>query len=178
MCLFFVQVGFVLSEDSASSVIPIASVVVPTKETSEQLNWETVVQAYYSGNRLFDETFRKPTGPTYGVAVDCRRTQKLGAILELKTDKRNVDDVLPLRFSWTHSTLSKDVPDQTKYHTAWFRPKQSGILFYSDYLSLSDERRRNGTWELKVYYLGNQIYREDFDLEFCDEEYAPNWYRE
>ena len=173
------QADSVCAEELAGEkVVPITSVVVPVKDTDEQLNWEEVVQAYLTGNRLFDAKYRSPTGPTFGVAVDCSRSQKLGAIIEFKTKKRDVDDVLPLRFSWTHSDSSDDVRDQTNFRAAWFMPKIKGVLIYSDYLSLSDERRRNGTWVLRVYYLGDQVYREEFDLEFCERDYAPNWYRE
>ena len=171
-------VNAVAAELAGDYVVPITSVVVPVKESDEQLNWEEVVQAYLSGDRLFDSMYRRPTGPTYALAVDCSRSRRLGVIIEFKTRKRDINEVLPLRFSWTHSNASDDDKGQSKYQGAWFMSKLGGKLIYSDFLSLADEHRRNGTWVLRVYYLGNQVYREEFDLKFCESDYAPKWFRE
>jgi hypothetical protein len=166
------------AESSSDKVIPITSVVTPVKESDGQLNWEEVVQAYLSGNQLFDAKFRRPTGPTYAVAVDCSRSRELGAIIEFKTKTRDVNDVRPLRFSWTHTDADDGVQGFTEFRGAWFMPRVNDILIFSGYLPLKDERRRNGTWMLRMYHLGEQVYREEFQLEFCEKIYAPIWYQD
>ena len=165
----------VADDDRTTKVIPVASVVVPVKETEDLLTWEEVVQGYFTRNRRFDDKYRRPTGPTYGIAVDCSRNQRLGAIIEFVTGKRNVNEVLPLRFTWSH-TDADETGSRTKYRNPWPMPRLKGVLIYSDYLSLSDKRRRNGSWVLKVYHLGEQVYQEEFDLKFCEREYAPVWH--
>ena len=47
---------------------------------------------------------------------------------------------------------------------------------YSDFLELTKARRVDGEWLLTVHYLGEEIYREEFELSDCEVPYAPDWY--
>ena len=159
-------------------VIPISSIVRPIKSVDEGLDWETVVQGHLTGQPVYDTVFRRPTGPVSPVVAYCDKTRSLGIYIEVDTE--NLERVVqrPLRFTWSHMQSPNDEPARSTFRQAWFMPRVQGVLVYSDTMSLSKERRIDGEWEVAVFYLGEEVYRESFMLMDCDKPYAPDWFED
>ncbi len=159
-------------------VLPMASIVRPFKLADEDFQWQTVVQSHLDGQPIHDAVFRQPTGPTEAIPVDCSETESIGVYFEVKTESKHKDQMRPFRFSWSHQGIDAEEPVRNKFRGAWTVPRVQGVLLYSDRLQLTEPRRVNGEWHLRVYHMGEEIYREEFNLMFCERPYTPRWYRD
>ncbi|MDJ0759589.1 MAG: hypothetical protein QNJ19_09320 [Woeseiaceae bacterium] len=168
-------------EASASKrleVLPMTSIVRPYKLEDDAYNWKVVVQSHLDGEPVHDTVFRRPTGPTEAVQVDCSQTQSIGVYFEVKSESKHKNMMRPFRFSWSHNDIDPEEPVRSDFKGAWLLPKVQGVMLFSDHLKLTDARRKNGEWKLRVYHMGEEIFREEFNLMFCDRPYAPRWYRD
>lgn len=163
---------------SQLDVLPITSIVRPIKLDPDEYDWETVVQTHLDGGTAHDAVFREPTGPTEAVPVDCSQTESIGVYFEVLSASKFKDQMRPFRFSWSHNDIDAEKPVRSKFHGAWLVPKIQGVMLYGDRLKLNDARRVNGQWRLQVYHMGEEIFREEFDLVFCERPYAPRWFRD
>lgn len=159
-------------------VLPIASIVRPFKLDPDEYDWEAIVHAHLDGRIEHDAVFRRPTGPTEAIPVDCSQTESIGVYFEVRSQSKFKDQMRPFRFSWSHDDIDSNEPVRSTFRGAWLTPKLQGVMLYGDRLKLNDARRVNGQWRLQVFHMGEEIFREEFDLVFCERPYAPRWFRD
>jgi len=176
------NIGCASSSDQAPEpslhVLPVSSFVQPISPMRHDLDWEVVLRAHLAGQPAYDAVFRRTAGPVSAMPVSCNETQSIGVYLEAKPAFSKRMAQKPLRFTWTHATLGRQMPARSSYRQAWLTPRAQGVLIYSDKLSLNEARRIDGEWILDVYQRGKTIYRERFLLTDCDKSDAPEWYEE
>ena len=157
-------------------VIPISSIVEPIKPVDHEYDWEAVIQGHLTGAPVHDEVYRRPSGPVATVPVFCNKTRALGVYIEVDGPIPERTGIRPLRFTWSHVPSDEAEPARSIFRQAWFMPRVQGVLIYSDKMTLTKERRLDGEWEVAVFRLGEEIYREGFLLMDCDKPYAPEWF--
>lgn len=166
------------TRDSRLRVIPISSIVYPIKSSDDQLDWEAVIQGHVTGRPVHDSVFRRPAGPVSPVLVYCDKTRSIGIYIEVDTEIPKRVAQRPLRFTWTHLPSRNDEPARSTFRQAWMLPRVQGVLIYSDTMLLSKQRRLDGEWQVAVFHLGEEVYRESFLLMDCDKSYAPDWFED
>ena len=165
-------------EEPPLRVLPISSIVLPVDTDDDQLSWKPVVQAYLAGRPIYDSVFRQPSGPFSTIDVSCNRARSIGVYIQVdsKMQEPRTEARRPLRFSWSHKGIDGDKPVVNRFRPAVLILEVQGVLMYSDFLELTKARRVDGEWLLTVHYLGEEIYREEFELSDCEVPYAPDWY--
>lgn len=166
------------AHESRFHVIPISSNVHPIKSADGGLGWEAVIQGHLTRQPVYDSVFRRPTGPVSPVVAHCDKTRSLGIYIEVDTDIPERVAQRPLRFTWSHLQSRADEPARSTFRQAWLLPRVQGVLIYSDTMKLSKNRRVDGEWEVAVFHLGEEVYRETFMLMDCDKPYAPDWFED
>ena len=161
-------------------VLPISSIVLPVNTEDSQFSWKPVIQAYLAGQPIYSSVFRHPSGQFSEIAITCNRTRSIGVYIQVDSEinKPKGQATRPLRFSWSHAGIDGEKPVVNRFHEAWGRLEIQGVLLYSDFLELTKARRIDGEWLLTVHYLGEEIYREEFELSNCDVPYAHDWYED
>lgn len=166
------------AEESRLRVLPISSIVLSVDTDDDQFDWEKVVHAYLAGRPIYNSVFRHPSGPLSTITTSCNWTRSIGVYFQVDSEVQEGKARRPLRFSWLHQGIDPEKPVLNRFRRSWFMPESQGVLLYSDFLDLTEGRRVDGDWILTVHNLGEEIYREEFELIDCNVPYAPDWYED
>lgn len=150
---------------------------MPVK-AGDDVDWEAVIHAHLAGRPVYSSVFRQPSGPLSSIVTSCNSTRSIGVYIQVIAEIKEGKARRPLRFSWSHTGIDPEKPVLNRFRRSWFLPEVQGVLLYSNFLELTDKRRIDGEWILTVHYLGEEIYREEFELIDCDVPYAPDWYED